>query len=77
MANPDAEGGTEARCRISRKTTFRLAAVPTSNEFAYSRPATTSLDALQTELCNLCLMKKIFVHETHCCCEPSLCLGFT
>jgi len=30
-------------------------------DFAYSRPATTSLDALRTELRNLCLAKKIFV----------------
>jgi hypothetical protein len=29
--------------------------------FAYARPATTSLDALRTELRNLCLAKKIFV----------------
>jgi hypothetical protein len=30
-------------------------------DFAYSRPATTSLDALRAELRNLCLAKKIFV----------------
>jgi hypothetical protein len=30
-------------------------------DFAYSRPATTSLDALRTELRNLCLATKIFV----------------
>jgi hypothetical protein len=30
-------------------------------EFAYSRPATSSLDALRAELRNLCLAKKIFV----------------
>jgi hypothetical protein len=30
-------------------------------EFAYSRPTTVSIDALRTELRNLCLAKKIFV----------------
>ena len=30
-------------------------------DFAYSRPANTSLEALRTELRNLCLAKKIFV----------------
>jgi hypothetical protein len=30
-------------------------------DFAYSRPASTKLDALRTELRNLCLAKKIFV----------------
>jgi hypothetical protein len=30
-------------------------------DFAYSRPAGTNLDALRTELRNLCLAKKIFV----------------
>jgi hypothetical protein len=30
-------------------------------EFAYSRRASTSLDALRVELLNLCLAKKIFV----------------
>jgi hypothetical protein len=30
-------------------------------DFAYSRPASTSLDAMRGELRNLCLAKKIFV----------------
>jgi hypothetical protein len=30
-------------------------------DFAYSRPASTSLDALRAELRNLCIGKKIFV----------------
>jgi len=30
-------------------------------DFAYSRPATMSLEAMRTELRNLCLQKKIFV----------------
>jgi hypothetical protein len=30
-------------------------------DFAYSRPASTSLDALRAELRNLCIAKKIFV----------------
>ena len=30
-------------------------------DFAYSRPTTTSLEAMRTELRNLCMDKKIFV----------------
>jgi hypothetical protein len=40
---------------------FSIRLVKEALEFAYSRPATRSVESLRAELRNLCLAKKIFV----------------
>jgi hypothetical protein len=53
--------GTSAAEMMGMTDPQSIRLVKEAIEFAYSRPASRSVDLLRTELRNLCLAKKIFV----------------